>query len=287
MGMQLFVLGMFAVMLLSTFVGLAAAVGRPEGVGAPNAGRLLNGTLVSDAAPGSVAFNRSGTLVNGTARGRAPEFVAARENFVQAWRALKEARQLGSEERNTRLARAIEAVADARIAAALRLEERGADANKTQAFVAFLEDVKVRSVNASFEERKALFRELHVEWKKFVRSVVSDFLWVKVQRHVGRLEGVLTRANESISALEANGTSAEQIAELRAAYDEAVAAVGAVVQEGTMRSMMKNLLVARAEVRKVVKMVNAVRNGEDAGEVEEEEVSDDEVAGVPEEPAGA
>lgn len=277
---NLFLPGVIVVLVLSTLAVFAVAA--PLNLEGARGRSLLGAEIAANASV------NSSVNVNAEARGELRENVSenrvairnlskelqdAKRNLTEAWRDLKEARQMSNDERNVRLLRAIDAFAESRIAAAARFEERGVSASVVAEYTVNVTALQAKAGNASFEERKTIFRELHQEWKAFVAKAVKTLVLEKVKKHVKTLNATLVRIDQAITSLEANGTNASIIASLRLRYDGAVNATAEIESATTLRETVYRFFVARSKIHQLVKMINRVRNSL-SQEVEAEPVSE-------------
>lgn len=236
----------------------------------------------------SVVYSGCRQRVSAAKKQKDLEYNAARQVFQQEWKELKEFKGSDEAEKNRKLARAIEALVTARAKVAENLATRGAPAENVSAFVSYLADIDVRAENASFEQRKELLGEMNTKWRVFVKDMSVLFFKKKIEAQVAKLNAFILRANEAITGLEEGGASQERIALLKTASQEASEATDAVFAEGgSLRKMMKRLLVARADVRRLVKLIGKVKNGLANVDVEAEAVTDAQVANVPDVPITA
>ncbi len=285
---NLFLPGVVVVLVLSTLAVFAVAApldlpGSPRERGVLGAEVAANASVdasVNTNAEARKELREAGREARGEmrevrvkVRDLSKELQAAKRNLTEAWRDLKDARQMSKDERNIRLLRAIDAFAESRIAAAARFEERGVSASVVAEYDANVTALQARAVNASFEERKIIFRELHREWKAFVAKVVKTLVLEKVKRHVGTLNATLVRIDQAITSLESNGTNASIITSLRLRYDGAVNATAEIESATTLRETVYKFFVARSKIHQLVKMISRVRNSL-SQEVEAEEVSE-------------
>ncbi len=222
-------------------------------------------------------YKRCKELVSEERGRRESEFKQAKADFIAKWRALRAA-----ENKSEALARALQAVCDARVKAASKLAMRGADAESVKAFTSYMEERCADAASAaSFEERKNILRELNSKWRDFVKDISHGLVLERLEVQVAKLKSVILRSEEALVALQEAGANSQGIEFAQGLASEATQATDAVLEKAPLRQMVKKLLIAKAKVKRLVLVVNKVKNNLDPASTPEEEVSDEDVENVP------
>ncbi len=229
----------------------------------------------------SPLLQRCTVLVKAQRESKESEFKEAKKEFVAKWKEFKEGQS--EEVKKSKLRNAVQTLCTARMKIAEKLIARGANAEKVKNFLSVMGEKCNEAASAeTFEKRKEILRELNSGWRLFVKDMSRSLIYQKIEVQVSKLKSVISRANEAIDALEESGVNVERIAFARTVAASAEEATGAVLEKDSLRAMVKKVFIARAKVKRLVYVVNKIKNGADPAVVTEEQVSDEVVASVPE-----
>jgi len=101
---------------------------------------------------------------------------------------------------------------DNRVEVANKLESRGLDPVKVEAYSVSVEAIKAQIVSAnSTQERRRLVVQANREWAKFKRDVVRAAAWVRIRNATDKAQAALDRIEGLTAKLAQNGTNTTRL----------------------------------------------------------------------------